>query len=1464
MPYLGNNHIAGDHVNNFKVLDDISSYTATFDGSATSIVSAADDTIRIPEHRFIQGQRVTYTNGGGGNIGGLTTGTAYFVSFDTPNTIKLATSLVNANSNTVINISAVGSGTSHTLNAAFDGVNTKFKLTYRDGKAARFNNATQLNVAINNVIQRPNQSALSFTEGFAIEDNHKIVFKVAPTVNDIFWGSIIANTIENFDLQDNEVDNFTGNGSITEFTLSTIPANNESVIVTIDGVLQHPSDKDTTRAYTLIDSILQFTAAPASNAEIQARHIGFAGATTADVSGFYGRTGNVTLTTGDNISVGDISTSRNINATGIVTAASFRGDGSQLTGIDATALKDTGGNVKIQAQASGAVHTGIATFNNHIDVDGHTELDNLNVSGVSTFAGDASFAGNVSIGGTLTYEDVTNVDAVGLATFRDGIVVQTGTATTALIVEGNARVTGILTIGTGSLTITERDINAVGVVTGSNFKTGTSNVHNVGIEVAQINVLGGPTKIGSGVTITNDGNYQSLGISTALQFKTGTTNVHNVGIEVAQLNVLGGDTKIGSGATIYADGSFQAVGVATAKNFKTGTTNVHNVGVELAGINVLGADTPIGTGATIFNTGQIVAQAGAEISGIVTASAFRGDGSALTGLTAVGTGAIGGLTVRNESGNNVGTAGSISTIDFNGSSGVTVIAATGAAGIATIVISAELVSDTSPQLGGNLDLNSNTINGSGTINLTGSVTATSFVGPLTGNVTGNASGSASRLAIARTIGGTSFDGTANIVPAQATNSDTVDNLHATSFVRSDASDTLSGQYTLNSSADEKIILEGSSNPYIRFREGTTNKAYIQWNASGFLELVNQESAEAIRIKSGSDGLVFLEGGSEHLVWHSGNDGSNSMLDADKLDGLQATSFLRSDADDSASGSYSFTNSYNEFGNSTGSVSNNGSWNARVNIAGTQHARLDVQSVSDGIISTMSAHTGHTAGQFGTRSNHDIAFIANGNERARLTTSGSLSSTVQGTLWGASNDGSGSGLDADLLDGQQRTGFVEHNQNSGYILRFGNGSNSGHTSSSHAYGIFQEGGAWSSPFPDLRINYHTGIVMAVGYSGYGGLRFQRDYNDSTELMSIGNGNNHVEIANNLYISGNTYIGSNNYSFRNGNNANNLAFYSGTSGAAGISMYNSSSQHILQLYGETNGYYGFLDGNWAGWDIRKLKNGALEIDPDGGGLHAVLHAGETSTSASNSTIVRRDGSGYIFANYFNSTNNDMGSGVPDRVYVSNDNYHRRVDLGSFRSLMNVGGMGRYNGREQSTSDSNYWTGAMGWSSTNFDSLFHYGSGTIDVWSNPSNQPSGTSHWVGSQHLHYSNNSNSRYGHQIVVGAGNPDLMYVRGVWGTGSWTSWRKIINDNNLSSYVSSSNILYIDVYSTGSTNDRNTANGWAQSAVSIPNDTLYIVRYYYTHSYWVGNHTGTSHEDRRTVFYKNSSGTTYWAGVDRS
>ena len=63
-------------------------------------------------------------------------------------------------------------------------------------------------------------------------------------------------------------------------------------------------------------------------------------------------------------------------------------------------------------------------------------------------------------------------------------------------------------------------------------------------------------------------------------------------------------------------------------NVARGTSNLHSVGVEVAGINVLGGDTKIGAGATVYNTGDI------KISGIVTATTYKGSGSDLTGIIA--------------------------------------------------------------------------------------------------------------------------------------------------------------------------------------------------------------------------------------------------------------------------------------------------------------------------------------------------------------------------------------------------------------------------------------------------------------------------------------------------------------------------------------------------------------------------------------------------------------------------------------------------------------------------------------------------------------------------------------------------------------------------------------------------------------------------------------------------------------
>ena len=94
-------------------------------------------------------------------------------------------------------------------------------------------------------------------------------------------------------------------------------------------------------------------------------------------------------------------------------------------------------------------------------------LHNLNVVGTVTatdgiFSGIGSFGGNVTIGGVLTYEDVTNVDSVGLITARNGItVLGAGVTIAAGGLNVNAGVStfgGIVNIGGAAVSQT-RDVN---------------------------------------------------------------------------------------------------------------------------------------------------------------------------------------------------------------------------------------------------------------------------------------------------------------------------------------------------------------------------------------------------------------------------------------------------------------------------------------------------------------------------------------------------------------------------------------------------------------------------------------------------------------------------------------------------------------------------------------------------------------------------------------------------------------------------------------------------------------------------------------------------------------------------------------------------------------------------------------------------------------------------------------------
>jgi len=84
--------------------------------------------------------------------------------------------------------------------------------------------------------------------------------------------------------------------------------------------------------------------------------------------------------------------------------------------------------------------------------------------------------------------------------------------------------------------------------------------------------------------------------------------------------------------------------------------------------------------------------------------------------------------------------------------------------------------------------------------------------------------------------------------------------------------------------------------------------------------------------------------------------------------------------------------------------------------------------------------------------------------------------------------------------------------------YGVGTNSGTSGDSYRWG-YQEAGAWTHPYPDLVFGYHTGLKFGAN-TGYGGMRFYSDHPNisSTILFSIGNGDSHVRVANNLIVSG----------------------------------------------------------------------------------------------------------------------------------------------------------------------------------------------------------------------------------------------------------------------------------------------------------------------------------------------------------
>ena len=197
-------------------------------------------------------------------------------------------------------------------------------------------------------------------------------------------------------------------------------------------------------------------------------------------------------------------------------------------------------------------------------------------AGVSLYVvGDAEITGNISVAGTITYDDVTNIDSVGIITAREDVIVQrnlfvsgittlgasngigtvyVGLGNTALYVDGNARVTGILTVGKSSVII-DGDNNTITAgdvfITGSSITIGdnvTINAGATGINSAP-NVIyvakdGDDTKNGTSIDnakLTIAGAVAIAQTGTTIKVLSGTYNENNP-IEVPSFVSIVGDS----------------------------------------------------------------------------------------------------------------------------------------------------------------------------------------------------------------------------------------------------------------------------------------------------------------------------------------------------------------------------------------------------------------------------------------------------------------------------------------------------------------------------------------------------------------------------------------------------------------------------------------------------------------------------------------------------------------------------------------------------------------------------------------------------------------------------------------------------------------------------------------------------------------------------------------------------------
>ena len=259
---------------------------------------------------------------------------------------------------------------------------------------------------------------------------------------------------------------------------------------------------------------------------------------------------------------------------GIVSAKTYYGSGAELTGI-------TGGATL--SAASGSQRVVVTSLTSGSMTAAGTDADFAWNSTTNTLS-----ATNISVSGTLTYEDVTNVDSVGIVTARSGL----------RVVGGGLTVTGVSTFfgKTRILDDVEFHVGTNGVSGDYKFYHDSGDSYNIPYE----DITGREARFISNLSGDSNAAFHFLKASTALaRFSVNSAQLHSGGAvkfetTAGGVNVTGvvtatGSVQVGSGQSFGSSGASAAVYYGDGSNL----TNLPAAGVTTEAFTSSGIVTAV-------------------------------------------------------------------------------------------------------------------------------------------------------------------------------------------------------------------------------------------------------------------------------------------------------------------------------------------------------------------------------------------------------------------------------------------------------------------------------------------------------------------------------------------------------------------------------------------------------------------------------------------------------------------------------------------------------------------------------------------------------------------------------------------------------------------------------------------------------------------------------------------------------